>query len=154
MENNRMSASLSLAQADQIIDAALRRATELDLHPIAVAVLDAGGHLVAFRRQDHTGILRRQIAEGKAWGTLGMGVGSRALAHRAETAPQFIAALGDASQGRLIPVPGGVLIRDDDGEIIGAVGVSGDLSDNDESCAVYGIEAAKLTADPGQAPHA
>ncbi len=149
-----MSVQLSLAQADQILDAAIRRSAELELLPLALAVLDAGGHLVAFRRQDGAGILRRQIAEAKAWGALGMGLGSRTLAHRAESAPHFFTALADVSQGRLIPGPGGVLIRDGQGEIVGAVGVSGDLPDNDENCAVYGIEEAKLTADPGQSPHA
>jgi uncharacterized protein GlcG (DUF336 family) len=110
-----------------------------------------GGHLVAFKRQDRSDILRPEIAQGKAWGALGMGLGGRALAQRAQMAPAFFTSLASASQGRLIPVPGGVLIRAGDDEILGAVGISGDYPDNDEACAVYGIEQAGLIADPGQA---
>ncbi|HTV80099.1 MAG TPA: heme-binding protein, partial [Steroidobacteraceae bacterium] len=109
----------------------------------------SGGHLVAFKRQDGSGILRPQIAHGKAWGALGMGVGGRALAQRAQHAPTFYAALGPASDGQLIPGTGGVLIRSVDGQLLGAVGVSGDMPDNDEACAVRGVEAVGLIADPG-----
>jgi uncharacterized protein GlcG (DUF336 family) len=143
---------LSLQQAARIVDAGLERARELGLKPLTIAVLDAGGHLVAFKRQDHSGILRPEIAQGKAWGALGMGLGGRALAHRAEMAPAFFVSLASVSQGRVVPVPGGVLIRSADNEIVGAVGISGDYPDNDEACAVYGIEQAGLRADPGQAP--
>jgi len=145
---------LSLQQAERIVDAGLERARELGLKPLTIAVLDAGGHLVAFKRQDHSGILRPEIAQGKAWGTLGMGLGGRALAHRAEMAPAFFVSLASVSQGRVVPVPGGVLIRAADNEIVGAVGISGDYPDNDEACAVYGIEQAGLRADPGQVPPA
>jgi len=145
---------LSLQQAERIVDTGLERARELGLKPLTIAVLDAGGHLVAFKRQDHSGILRPEIAQGKAWGTLGMGLGGRALAHRAEMAPAFFVSLASVSQGRVVPVPGGVLIRAADNEIIGAVGISGDYPDNDEACAVYGIEQAGLRADPGQVPPA
>jgi len=144
--------ALSLAQAERIVDAALQRAAELGLKPLTVAVLDSGGHLVAFKRQDRSGILRPQIAQGKAWGALGMGLGGRSLAQRAAAAPAFFAALGDASQGRMIPVPGGVLILDGAEEIVGAVGVSGDHPGQDEACAVHGIEEAGLAADPGAGP--
>ena len=142
--------TLSLEAASRIVDGALQRAEELKLKPMTVAVLDAGGHLIAFKRQDHSGILRPDIALGKAWGTLGMGAGGRALAQRATAAPAFYAALVGASQGRVIPVAGGVLILDTNREILGAVGVSGDVPDNDESCAVYGIELAGLLAGVGE----
>jgi uncharacterized protein GlcG (DUF336 family) len=142
---------VNLAQASAIVDAVLKTGRELECAPLAVAVLDAGGHLVCFKREDRSGILRYDIAFGKAWGALGMGFGSRRLAQRAATDPVFVGALAAASDGRLIPVPGGVLIRTAAGEIIGAVGVSGDTSDRDEACAVAGIEAAGLSADTGAA---
>ena len=140
---------IALNQANTIIEAALTRGTELALAPLTVAVLDSGGHLVAFQRQDGSGILRFDIAYGKAWGALGMGFGSRELANRAQHMPGFFAALAAASQGRIVPVPGGVLIQDASGTIVGAVGISGDTSDNDESCALAGINAAGLVAKPG-----
>jgi uncharacterized protein GlcG (DUF336 family) len=143
--------SLSLHQAEGIVDAGLDRARELGLKPLTIAVLDAGGHLVAFKRQDRSGILRPDIAQGKAWGALGMGLGGRALAKRAEMAPAFFTSLASVSHGRIIPVPGGVLIRRADGDIVGAVGISGDLPDNDEACAVFGIERVGLVADGGVA---
>lgn len=141
--------SVTLAQASTIVDAALRTAREMNLAPLTVAVLDAGGHLVAFKREDRSGILRYEIACGKAWGALGMGFGSRALFERAAHTPQFFNALYAASGGRMVTVPGGVLIRDGGGDVVGAAGISGDTSDNDEACAVAGIKAAGLTADPG-----
>ncbi|MDP9123169.1 MAG: heme-binding protein [Pseudomonadota bacterium] len=142
---------LTLDQASRIVDAALDHAATLNLNPLSVAVLDAGGHLVAFKRQDRSGILRPNIAKGKAWGALGMGLGGRTLRDRAEKAPAFFAALAAVSQGRMVPVPGGVLIKGDDGDIIGAVGISGDHPEHDEACAVHGIETVKLVADPGLA---
>jgi uncharacterized protein GlcG (DUF336 family) len=141
---------ISLDQATRIIDVGLAHAARLKLKPLSIAVLDAGGHLVAFKRQDGSGILRPQIAHGKAWGALGMGLGGRALAQRAQKAPNFYASLGSASDGRLIPGTGGVLIRSSPGDILGAVGISGDLPDNDEACAIRGIEEAGLMADPGE----
>ena len=141
--------ALSLAQASLIIDKALEHGRILTLKPLTVAVLDAGGHLVALKREDGSSLLRPQIAQGKAWGTLGMGFGGREFARRAAAAPTFMAALMDASEGRVIPVPGGVLIRSAEGAILGAVGVSGDISEQDEACAVYGIKAAGLVADTG-----
>jgi len=142
-------ATLTLAQASVIVDKALEHGRALKLKPLAVAVLDAGGHLLAFKREDGASIMRPQIAQGKAWGTLGMGFGGREFARRAAAAPAFIAALTDASEGRVIPVPGGVLIRAKDGGIIGAVGISGDVSEQDEACAVYGIKSAGLAPDTG-----
>jgi uncharacterized protein GlcG (DUF336 family) len=141
--------SVTLAQATTIVDVALRKGRVTNCAPLVVAVLDAGGHLVAFKREDKAGIMRFDIAFGKAWGALGMGFGSRQLAARAASNPAFVNALAMASGGRLIPVPGGVLIRNAGGDIIGAVGISGDTSDRDEECALAGIEAAGLTADPG-----
>jgi uncharacterized protein GlcG (DUF336 family) len=146
--------NVTLAQAATIVDTALAKGHELNLHPLTVVVLDAGGHLVAMKRQDKSGILRTQIATGKAWGTLGMGFGGREFARRAAGGGGlFLTALMEASEGRVVPAPGGVLIRDAAGDIIGAVGISGDTSDKDEMCAVAGIEAAGLKPDTGENPH-
>jgi len=136
---------LSLDQAGRIVDAALVRGREMGLAPLAVAVLDAGGHLKAFKREDDAGIIRPQIAIGKAWGALGMGMGTRALSSKS---PEFLAALGAMSGGKVVPSPGGVLIRRGE-RVVGAVGITGDTGDNDEACAVAGIEAAGLDADTG-----
>jgi len=143
-------AGLTLAQAATIVDKALDHGRAQKFKPLTVAVLDAGGHLVAFKREDRSGILRREIAEGKAWGTLGMGFGGREFARRVQTGAVFLNALMAASGGRVVPAPGGVLIRSGQGgEIVGAVGISGDVSENDEACAVAGIKAAGLTPDTG-----
>ena len=141
--------SVTLAQASTIVDVALKKGRETNCAPLTVAVLDAGGHLVAFKREDRSGILRYDIATGKAWGALGMGFGSRELAERSAKNPIFIGALTTIAQGRLVPVPGGVLIKNADGAVLGAVGISGDTSDKDEACAVAGIEAAGLKAMVG-----
>jgi len=138
---------LTLAHATVILDSAIAYGRSANFRPLTIAVLDAGGHLVAFKREDASGILRPQIAFGKAWGVLGMGVGGRELAKRAESHPSFFAALSDASGGRIFPVPGGVLIKNSAGAIIGAVGISGDLPQNDEACAVAGVTAAGLVPD-------
>jgi uncharacterized protein GlcG (DUF336 family) len=143
---------LTLAQASTIVDVALKTGRDNNFLPLVVAVLDAGGHLVAYKREDKSGILRFEIAFGKAWGALGMGLGSRTLAGRAPKQPAFFTALASISSGRLVPGPGGVLIRDKDGDIIGACGISGDVADNDEKCAIAGIQAAGLIADPGKEP--
>jgi uncharacterized protein GlcG (DUF336 family) len=143
---------LTLAQATMIVEATLEKGRETSCAPLAVAVLDAGGHLKAFAREDGAGILRPQIALGKAWGALGMGFGSRSFAKRiAEQpgAPSFFNALAAMSDGRVVPVPGGVLILDAGREVIGAVGVTGDTSDKDEACALAGIAAAGLSGDTG-----
>jgi uncharacterized protein GlcG (DUF336 family) len=141
--------SITLEQASTIVDVALKKAHDGKLAPLTVAVLDAGGHLVAFKREDKSGILRFDIAYGKAWGALGMGFGSRTLASRAAKTPQFFTMLAAASAGRMVTNPGGVLIKDAAGTIVGACGISGDTSDKDEMCAIAGIEAAGLKADPG-----
>lgn len=141
---------LTLLQASGIVDEGLAYARRHDFAPLAVAVLDARGCLVAFKMEDGSSLLRPEIAIGKAWGALGMGVGSRALAARAQKAPAFFTALASLSGGRLVPVPGGVLIRSEQGEIIGAAGASGDNSDNDEASLIAGIEAVGLRADIGE----
>ena len=143
---------LKLAQANTIITTALAEARRQKLAPLAVAVLDAGGHLVAYQREDGAGLVRFDIAYGKAWGSLGMGFGSRELAERAIKSPTFITMLGSVSQGRMVPSPGGVLILNDQGEVVGAVGVTGDVGDRDEACALAGIAAAGLRAAPGLLP--
>jgi uncharacterized protein GlcG (DUF336 family) len=143
---------LTLAQASTVVDVALQKGRETACAPLTVVVLDAGGHVVACKREDGSGIMRFDIGFAKAWGALGMGLGSRALFDRSSKQPMFITALAAVSQGRMVPAPGGVLIKDDAGEIIGAVGISGDTSDKDEVCCVAGIEAAALKADVGGAP--
>ncbi len=140
---------LTLDHADAIVTAALAKGRAMGFAPLSVAVLDAGGHLVAFKREDRSGIMRFDIAFGKAWGALGMGFGSRELAVRYTATPHFINALAAVSGGRVVPVPSGVLIRDAAGEVIGAVGISGDTSDNDEICAVAGIEAIGMKPQTG-----
>jgi uncharacterized protein GlcG (DUF336 family) len=145
-------ANVTLAQASTILDTALAKGRELKLQPLTVVVLDSGGHLVAMKREDNSGILRTEIATGKAWGTLGMGFGGREFARRvAAGGAVFLQALMAASGGRVVPAPGGVLIRDAGGAVIGAVGISGDTSEKDEACAVAGIAAAGLAADTGEA---
>jgi len=139
--------SVTLTQASTIVDVALKKGRDTNCAPLTVAVLDAGGHLVAFKREDKSGILRFDIAYGKAWGALGMGFGSRELADRAGKNPLFFGVLATVSQGRLVPVPGGVLIKDASGAVLGAVGISGDTSDKDEVCAIAGIEATGLGAE-------
>ena len=141
--------SVTLAQASSIVDATLNKARELKQMPQTVVVLDAGGHLVCAKREDGAGIIRFEVAVGKAYGALGMGWGSRTMMERAAQNPNFLAAIVAASGGRLVPNPGGVLIRDGGGNVVGAVGISGDTGDNDEIIAVAGIEAAGLKADPG-----
>jgi uncharacterized protein GlcG (DUF336 family) len=143
--------SITLKQASTIVDEALKKGRETKCAPLTVAVLDAGGHLVVCKREDGSGILRFDVAFGKAWGGLGMGFGSREFVERAQKVPHFIAAISVASGGRLVPVPGGVLIKTAAGEVVGAVGISGDTSDKDEVCAVAGIEAAGFKAQVGAA---
>jgi uncharacterized protein GlcG (DUF336 family) len=141
--------SVTLAQASSIVDATLKKARELKQMPQTVVVLDTGGHLVCAKREDGSGIIRFEAAVGKAYGALGMGWGSRTMMERAAQNPNFLTSIVAASGGRLVPNPGGVLIRDAGNAIIGAAGISGDTGDNDEIIAVAGIEAAGLTADPG-----
>ena len=141
--------SLTLDQASRIVDAALAEGGRQGFHPLCVVVLDAGGHCLALKRDERASISRPEIATAKAAGCLGMGFGGREIARRAQAVPTFIAALNGIFPKGILPVPGGVLIRDGEGALIGVVGVSGDTSDNDEICAVAGIEAAGLVADTG-----
>jgi uncharacterized protein GlcG (DUF336 family) len=142
--------SILLESANLIADKALQKGRELQLAPLTVIVLDAGGHTKVLKREDNSSLLRPEIAMGKAWGVLGMGFGGRELARRAEQMPIFFTALNAMSAGRMVPVAGGVLIRNREGQVIGSVGISGDVSDKDEICAVSGIEAAGLIADTGR----
>lgn len=141
--------SISLEAASIIVDQALAKGRQMKLRPLAVAVLDPRGCLKAYKAEDGTSLMRLDIAFGKAWGTLGMGFGSRELQRRSESAPMFFSSLQAMAAGRIVPVAGGVLIRDGAGLIVGAVGISGDNSDNDEICAVHGIAAAGLRPDTG-----
>lgn len=138
--------SLNLDTAQSIIAEALAASKQHGFKPLTVVVLDPGGHVIAAARQDGASNSRFEIAHGKAYGALALGMGSRALMERAEQQPYFIAAATAAIGGRLIPVPGGVLVRNSEGTIHGAVGISGDTSDNDETAASKAIQAAGLTA--------
>jgi uncharacterized protein GlcG (DUF336 family) len=141
--------SVSLEAASVIVDRALAKGREMKLRPLAVAILDPRGCVKAYKAEDGTSLMRFDIAFGKAWGALGMGFGNRELQRRAEAYGMFFNSLQVMTEGRIVPVPGGVLIRNDAGAIVGAVGISGDNSDNDETCAVHGIAAAGLKADTG-----
>jgi uncharacterized protein GlcG (DUF336 family) len=140
---------LTVGLAGTIVDAALAEGATRGFRPLCVAVLDAGGHLLALKRDERASIYRPEIAVGKAAGCLGMGFGGRELARRAQAMPAFFGAVAGVFPKGIIPVAGGVLIRDAQGALLGAVGVTGDTSDNDEVCAVAGIQAAGLAADTG-----
>jgi uncharacterized protein GlcG (DUF336 family) len=131
---------LTLEKANQIIETAINKARELNLSPLTVVVLDEAGHLKALQREDGASMIRQQIATAKAWGAVNMGVSSRSLAGVAVQRPDFMNALINIAEGKLMPAPGGVLIRDADNRLIGAVGISGDSSEQDERCAIAGIE--------------
>lgn len=141
--------ALTLDMARDIVAAARAEGRNLGLKPLTVAVLDAAGNIKALEREDGASNMRPDIAVGKANGALAMGLGSRALFERAKSEPFFIQAMNELAGGSLVPVPGGVLIKDPDGQIIGAVGITGDNSDNDEAAAKVGITAVGLTADGG-----
>ncbi len=144
--------TLTLAQASIMVDTAVKDGhARKNFAPLTVAVLDAGGHLVAFKREDKSGILRFDIAFGKAWGALGMGFGSRTLFERAEEDADVLHRFWQQQAVAVSSTnPGGVLIRDANGDIIGAIGISGDTSDNDEICAIAGIAAAGLKSRSGR----
>jgi uncharacterized protein GlcG (DUF336 family) len=141
--------SINLETARTIIAGSLRHAAAANFKPLTVVVLDAGGHVVAAERQDGSSNKRFEIAYGKAHGALSLGLGSRALMARAEQQPYFIAAATAAIGGALVPVPGGVLVYEESGALVGAVGASGETSDNDEAAVVAGIESAELSAVTG-----
>ena len=140
---------LTLDLARTIAEAALKTARERSFKPLSIVVYDARGALKALLSEDGTSLKRAEIAMGKAYGALSLGVGSRAIHQMATDRPFFVAAATHAVGGQLVPVPGGVLIKDSAGRILGAVGVSGDTSDNDEIAAAGGIEAAGLVSDAG-----
>jgi uncharacterized protein GlcG (DUF336 family) len=140
---------LDLTTATKIASAAIHASRELGLKPMAAAVLDAAGHPLAVLRDEQASFLRPQIATGKARGCLGMGFGGRELARRAQAMPAFFDAINSLTGGEVIPVAGGVLIRTSAGAVLGAIGLSGDTSDNDERCALLAIGEAGLVADSG-----
>ena len=135
---------ITLSLAETVCQASLEKGRKLGLKPLSVAVVDAGGHLIAFRREDGASNLRPQIAIGKAAGALALGVSSRKIGEMAAERPAFVGALGEISAQGVIPAAGGVIAIDDAGSPLGAVGVTGDSSDNDEICALAGLEAAGL----------
>lgn len=142
--------SLTLSAAQDLVSAALKTARQRGLKPLCVVVYDARGAMKCLAAEDGTSLRRAEIARGKANGALALGIGSRAIAKRAAEQAQFVAAVSHVvGPDALVPVPGGVLICDSEGRVAGAVGVSGDTSDNDEICAVAGIEAAGFVADTG-----
>lgn len=139
---------LNLQTAQSIVSFALEWRKKQNLKPLTIAVLDSGGFLVALAREDGMSNLRPEIAQGKARGAVAMGLGSRALFERAQSQPFFIQSMNSLASGSLVPVPGGVLIKLN-GTLLGAVGITGDSSDNDEACAIAAIEAAGFSADGG-----
>lgn len=140
---------MNLERAREIARGVLQQGAEIGADPLTVAVLDAGGHVVVLERADGSGVLRPEIAVAKAYGAVGMGLSSRELGRRAERQPTFFASLASVASGRFAPAAGGVLVRDRQGVLLGAVGVSGDLSDVDERCAVQAVHAAGLVPEPG-----
>jgi len=140
--------SIGLETAKSITAGVRAAGRDHGLKPLTVVVLDAGGHVVSVEREDGSSNNRFEIAFGKAYGALGLGMGSRSLMARAEQQAYFITAATAAIGGRLIPVPGGVLVKDDSGSVVGCVGVSGDTSDNDELAAMAGITSASLVPQP------
>ena len=142
---------LDLVTATRLASAAIQAARELNLKPMAAAVLDSAAHPLAVLRDEQASFLRPKIATGKARGCLGMGFGGRELARRAQAMPAFFDAINSLTDGEVIPVAGGVLIRNAEGDLLGAIGLSGDTSDNDERCALLAIAAVGLQADSGDA---
>jgi len=140
-------AEISRNKARTIINKALAYARENNMNPMAVLVLDAGGHPKAFEREDGASAGRFRIAEAKAYGALMLGIGGYAQRKRAEEQAYFFNAANGVFDGKVLPVPGGVLVRDKKGVVIGAVGMTGDTSEHDADAAVAGIEAAGLSAE-------
>ena len=141
---------LTLQEADAIVQGALAKARELKCSPMTVAVVDAGGAAIVMKREDGSGVLRPDIAFAKAWGPIGMGIGGRAMAKRAMDTPTFWAALNTISAGRIAPVAGGVLILKE-GKVVGSIGMSGDLPDNDEACCIAGAQSAGFETEVAEA---
>ena len=141
--------SLTLSQANKIVEAALAKARQMKIKPLAVAVLDSSGHLKSLQREDEASMFRVDVAMGKAWAAVGMGASSRTLLARAKENPQFYGALAATAQGKFLPQTGAVLIKDAAGNILGAAGASGGTGDEDEAACIAGVEAAGLVADAG-----
>ena len=141
--------TITLAQSRTLIDAALAKGRALDLKPLSVVVLDPRAAMVAMMSEDGVSQMRARIAHGKANAAIALGMGTRALMNRAEQQAYFIQAVNGVVGGDMVPVPGGVLIQDQEGALLGAAGISGDTSDNDEAAAIAGIEAAGLNAVTG-----
>ena len=149
MANTVPMESVSLEAASTIVERALAKGRAMNFKPLAVAVLDPRGCLKAYKAEDGSSLLRFDIAFGKAWGVLGMGFGGRELERRGNAYGIFFNSLQVMSEGKVVPAQGGVLIRNQAGQVVGAVGVSGDSSDKDELCAIEGIAAAGLLPDTG-----
>ncbi len=141
---------LTLQEAEAMVQGALAKARELKCKPMTVAVVDAGGAAIVIKREDGSGALRPDIAFAKAWGPIGMGIGGRAMAKRATDTPAFWAALNTISDGRVAPVAGGVLILKK-GKVVGSIGMSGDIADNDEACCIAGAQSAGFETEVGEA---
>lgn len=141
--------SISLDTADRMVAEALRQGQKRGFQPLTVVVLDAGGHIKVLKRSDGSSLMRPEICMGKAWGALALGFGGRELARRAEKMSMFMNAASDLAGGKMVPVPGGILVKDDQGTILGAVGITGDTSDNDEICGVEAIKSVGLVPDTG-----
>ncbi len=139
-----MTRSITLAQAQAAVTAALAEGRKLQLKPLSIVVLDPGGHMVAFAREDKSSTLRPQIATAKASGALALGVSSRTIAEMAIERPTFVTAAAGLNPAGIVPAAGGVLIHDAGGALMGAIGVTGDTSDNDELCALAGMAAAGI----------
>ena len=137
---------LNLAQANALIDAAFAKGAELGLKPLTVTIHDPGGHLIACQRQDGASNMRVKLAGGKACGALALGVSSRTIGDMAVDRPHFIASVDMMSEGGMVPAAGGVIVCDGQGGVVGAIGVTGDTSDNDEACALAAIEKLGLKA--------
>ena len=137
---------LTLAQAQQILQAALARSKEKGYKPMAIAVLDAAGHLKAFASEEGASMFRFDVARAKAWGAVGMGVSSRVLAQRAKDNPNFFVSLAATADGKFLPQTGAVVIQDADGHLLGAVGASGGTGDEDEEICMAGVAAAGLVS--------
>ena len=140
-------AELNLETANRIVNEALLKAREMGIPPVTVVVLDAGGHLKAMQREDGASMFRFDVARGKAWGSVGMDASSRVLAERAKDNPNFFITLAASAQGQFLPQPGGVLIRDEAGRVVGAAGASGGTGDEDEAICAHGVRSAGLVAD-------
>ncbi|WP_299874574.1 heme-binding protein [uncultured Sulfitobacter sp.] len=139
--------AISLRKARTIIRKTFEKGREMDLKPLSVIVLDAGGHVQAFEREDGAAPGRFAIAHGKAHGAVMLGMAGTAQMKRAEDQAYFMAAVNGVYGGAVVPVPGGVLVRDRKGAVVGAVGVTGDTSDNDAAVALFGIETAGLSGE-------